>query len=67
MEIDGRRIAAMLNRLVIPAMAITLGHCVLGQSQGALDVTRFHERVHVRQYEWWGPLFIRPTFFVRWC
>jgi hypothetical protein len=40
------------------AAAITIGHVVLGRSQAALDVTRTHERVHVRQYERWGPLFI---------
>ncbi len=38
------------------AMAFTLGHTVLGQSRAALDITREHERVHVRQYERWGPL-----------
>uniref|UniRef100_A0A7C2K036 Signal peptide prediction n=1 Tax=Schlesneria paludicola TaxID=360056 RepID=A0A7C2K036_9PLAN len=38
--------------------AITLGHVVLGTDAGALEETRSHERVHVRQYERWGPLFI---------
>jgi hypothetical protein len=38
--------------------AITFGHVVLGTSRAALDATRVHERVHVRQYERWGPLFI---------
>lgn len=41
-----------------PAAAITLGHVVLGASQQALDKTRSHERVHVRQYERWGILFV---------
>ncbi len=63
LEIHGRRIAGLLNRLVVPAMAITLGHCVLGQSEAALDVTRIHERVHVRQYQWWGPFFI-PAYLL---
>jgi hypothetical protein len=40
------------------ATAITLGHVVLGQDQHALDTSRAHERVHVRQYERWGPLFL---------
>jgi hypothetical protein len=31
---------------------------VLGTSRAALDATRAHERVHVRQYERWGPLFV---------
>ena len=41
-----------------PAAAITIGHVVLGASQNALDTTRTHERVHVRQYERWGILFL---------
>lgn len=41
-----------------PAAAITLGHVVLGASQHALDTTRSHERVHVRQYERWGIFFV---------
>lgn len=43
--------------------AITLGHVVLGTDAAALESTRLHERVHVRQYERWGPLFI-PAYFV---
>lgn len=38
--------------------AITLGHVVLGATADDLEWTRAHERVHVRQYERWGPLFI---------
>jgi hypothetical protein len=44
------------------AMAMTLGHTVLGQTRAALDITREHEAVHVRQYEIWGPLFV-PAYF----
>jgi hypothetical protein len=40
------------------AAAITLGHVVLARDQAAHDGTRAHERVHVRQYERWGPVFI---------
>ena len=40
------------------ATAMTLGHVVLGVDQEALDLTRTHERVHVRQCERWGPLFL---------
>lgn len=40
------------------ASAMTLGHVVLGVDEHALRLTRPHERVHVRQYERWGPLFI---------
>ena len=37
--------------------AITLGHVILGTNEHALNCTRTHERVHVRQYERWGALF----------
>ncbi|MGI9474500.1 MAG: hypothetical protein ACR2NZ_23385 [Rubripirellula sp.] len=57
-EIHGPYVARVLNRLLIPALAITFGHVVLGQSLAALELTRAHERVHVRQYERWGILFI---------
>ncbi len=57
-EIHGPRIAFVLERLLVPALAITLGHTVLGQNDIALVVTRTHERVHVRQYSLWGPLFV---------
>ena len=43
-------------------MAMTLGHTILGQTEAALDITRDHEHVHVRQYERWGPFFI-PAYF----
>ena len=46
------------------AAAITVGHVVIAQSQADLDRTRAHERVHVRQYERWGPLFLPATTFV---
>lgn len=57
-EIHSRRIARGLDSLWVPAMAMTLGHCVLGQTQAALDLTRTHERIHVRQYERWGIAFV---------
>jgi hypothetical protein len=41
-----------------PISAITFGHVVLGFDQPTLKRTRRHERVHVRQYELWGPFFI---------
>ena len=40
------------------AGAMTLGHVVIGRDQIALDLSRRHERVHVRQAERWGPLFL---------
>jgi hypothetical protein len=38
--------------------AMTLGHVVVGRDADALDRTRTHERVHVRQYERLGPLLL---------
>jgi hypothetical protein len=45
------------------AAAMTLGHVVLGRDRFLLDATRSHERVHVRQAEVWGPLFI-PAYLL---
>jgi hypothetical protein len=45
------------------ALAITFGEVVLGRSVAALDLTRAHERVHVRQARRWGPLFI-PAYLL---
>ena len=38
------------------AMALTLGHTILGQTDAALGMARAHELVHVRQFERWGPM-----------
>lgn len=40
------------------ASALTLGHVVIACDARVLRSTRAHERVHVRQYERWGPLFL---------
>lgn len=60
LEAEGRLLAWGLRHLTLPGgvSAITFGHVVLGTSRAALEATRAHERVHVRQYERWGPLFI---------
>ncbi len=42
------------------ACAMTLGHVIVGASAKALDETRSHERVHVRQYEQWGHYLCLP-------
>src|SRR5687767_3449861 len=41
-------------------LAFTLGHTVFGQTAAALDISRDHELVHVRQFETWGP-FMGPA------
>ncbi|QDT02780.1 hypothetical protein K227x_11580 [Rubripirellula lacrimiformis] len=64
-EIHSRRIANLLEGLWVPAMALTLGHVVFGHDGDALEMTRVHERVHVRQYERWGPAFV-PAYLIYW-
>jgi hypothetical protein len=61
LEAHGPALAWMLRNLtVVPggAAALTLGHVVIGLDQASLESTRAHERVHVRQCEAWGPLFV---------
>lgn len=59
--------AAWALRRLVPlpggATAMTLGHVVIARDAEAHDLTRSHERVHVRQVERWGPLFI-PAYFL---
>lgn len=60
-EAHGRTLRWMLRHLVpLPggAAAITLGHVVLATDARTLRNTRAHERIHVAQYERWGPLFL---------
>ena len=71
LEFHGGAVRRMLHWLPIgPAAAITFGHVVLGQNGEAIEFTRSHERIHVRQYERWGPLFI-PAYLLcsawLWC
>ena len=42
----------------LPFAAITLGHVVIACSAEEQAAHREHERVHVAQYELWGPLFL---------
>jgi hypothetical protein len=70
-EVHGGLVTWLLGRgppFFGPAQAVTLGHVVLGRSATALDRTRVHERVHVRQYERWGPFFL-PAYVLcsLWC
>lgn len=61
LEFYGGFVGRLLSRMFprpLGALAMTLGHVVLGRTEAALDVTRAHELVHVEQYERWGPLFI---------
>jgi hypothetical protein len=65
-EIHGPWVAYVLRRFVPiqgGASAMTLGHVVIGRNQESLDMSRDHERIHVRQAELWGPLFI-PAYLL---
>lgn len=59
-EFHGGAVTWALKRMPVGAgaLAMTLGHTILGQNQRALEIAREHEHVHVRQFERWGPLFI---------
>lgn len=66
LEVHAPWIAALLRRAVPiegGALAMTFGHVVIARDGLALEVSRTHERVHVRQCERWGPLFI-PAYLV---
>ena len=66
LEAHGGIVSVLLRRWVPiagGALALTLGHIVLGRSAAALDETRNHERIHVRQYERWGPFFL-PAYLL---
>jgi hypothetical protein len=57
LEFYGGAAARFLDYLPLPnVLAFTLGHCVIGRDQHALQLTRAHERVHVAQFERWGVL-----------
>jgi hypothetical protein len=56
-----RRIVGLILRG--GASAMTLGHVVLARDAQLLIITRAHERIHVRQCEQWGPLFIPAYLF----
>jgi len=63
LEAHGPALEVALRALANRPRAVTLGHVVLGVSRAALDETRAHERVHVAQYERWGPLFL-PAYLI---
>ena len=60
LEVSGGWLGRQAARGVGPynVQALTLGHVVLGCNPEVLTQLRGHERVHVRQYERWGVLFV---------
>ncbi len=59
LECTGGRLPRWMQRLPNRhrIVAITLGHVVLAVNSSAMQQLRAHERVHVQQYERWGPFF----------
>ena len=47
----------------LPFRAIVFGHVILAVTREELATISAHERVHVRQYERWGPLFL-PAYLL---
>jgi hypothetical protein len=43
---------------LLPFVAVTLGHVVIAASAAHQERLRAHERIHVAQYEKWGPVFL---------
>jgi hypothetical protein len=58
LECSGGAARALLLARPLRAGAITLGHVIASVDDRTLERWRAHERVHVRQAERWGPLFI---------
>jgi len=65
LEVSGGLVGTLLGprRIALPWRAMTLGHVILGIDEAALEQSRAHEHVHVRQYEQWGPFFL-PAYVV---
>jgi len=66
LECHGGGVAWLLEHATLlqgGALAITFGDVVLGRTPSALELTRRHERVHVRQAHRWGPFFI-PAYLL---
>jgi hypothetical protein len=59
LEVTYRERLASCGRLArrLPFRGIVLGHVILAVTREELAVIGPHERVHVQQYERWGPLF----------
>ena len=60
LEVSLRPRSAGLAKVIagVPFSAITFGHVVVARNEKELADLRVHERVHVCQYEAWGPLFL---------
>ena len=57
-NLDPRSRALCKTVSCLPFTAITFGHVVIACSAQEQAALRTHERVHVAQYELWGPVFL---------
>jgi hypothetical protein len=64
LEVHGGIVQRLLRRG--GGAAMTLGHIILARDQECLDRSRPHERVHVRQFERWGPLLLPLYVLAGW-
>ncbi len=60
LEVSLKPWSARLAKVVagLPFSAITFGHVVLARTEEEQSNLRVHERVHVCQYEAWGPVLL---------
>jgi hypothetical protein len=63
LEFHGGFARWLLERRVVDAAAMTLGHVIIGRDPECLDDCRLHEQAHVRQVERWGGFFIPAYLF----
>jgi hypothetical protein len=63
LEFHGGFASWFLERRMVSASAMTLGHVILGRCPRCLDDCREHEQAHVRQVERWGAAFL-PAYFL---
>jgi VIT1/CCC1 family predicted Fe2+/Mn2+ transporter len=63
LEFHGGFARWFLERRVVGASAMTLGHVIIGRDPRCLDACREHEQAHVRQVERWGGLFLPAYVF----
>jgi len=61
LEFHGGFARWFLERRMVMASAMTLGHVIIGRDPRCLDSCRDHEQAHVRQVERWG-LFFLPAY-----
>jgi hypothetical protein len=58
LEFHGGFARWFLERRMVSASAMCLGHAIIGRDLHCLEVCRDHEQAHVRQVEFWGGAFI---------